>query len=87
MGLILHWDAGGEPRPAAGVADEEHGAGAVTRWYRRQYIVDFEIAIGRQWDASKVGVVQGKGGRGFTDQRGKDALSRCSPDIIAPTQN
>jgi hypothetical protein len=46
-GLILLWDAGGEPRPAACVADEEHGAVAVSRWHGSS-VVDFEVAVGRR---------------------------------------
>ena len=44
--------------------------------HRHQHIVDFEVAIGRERDAGEGGAVLNKRGCGFTNQRGKHALSR-----------
>ena len=81
---VLLQDSGGEPGQAGCVADEEHGAGAVKRRWR-QHVVDFKVTVGRELDAGKVRAAFGKGGRGFTNQRGKHTLSGRPPGVIPAT--
>src|SRR5438445_1522816 len=78
------WNPRREPH-AAPVANEEHGAGAF-RWRRVQRIVDSKIAVRFERNTRHGGVALDKRGRGFTNQRSKDALVRVLPDGIAAGQ-
>ena len=81
--LFEDGNAGGEPVSATCGADEEHRARAVSWWYRRQHVVNLEVAVQLERDTGGVGAVA----RGSTKQCSKYALTRRSTDTIAASQH
>src|SRR5260221_12473819 len=59
-----------EPSKVRRVADQEHRADASGRRQRREYVIDLEVTVGRQQNASRGRNPFGKGCGGFTDQGG-----------------
>jgi len=55
--LFEDGNAGGEPVSATCGADEEHRARAVSWWYRRQHVVNLEVAVQLERDTGGVGAV------------------------------
>src|SRR2546428_12688480 len=85
--LVLLWDARSEPGwVGLRIADEEHGAVAVGRWRRDQHIVDPEVAIWLECNASTIRAALGKGCHGFTNQRREDAGVGSQANGVASTQ-
>jgi hypothetical protein len=54
-------DADREPRKVCGISDQEHRAGTRVRGERREHVVDLEVPIGREHDASRGRAELGKG--------------------------
>ena len=79
-------DARSKPSSAGRHTDKEHGAAALSRWRRRQHIVNPEVAVGRQRNTRNVRTELGEGRRGATNQRREDAGVAVRSNGIASAQ-